>query len=119
MPFQTPDIRVFINGNMINSPIVFTGTSTTNASGVARLYLTNDRTAGGEPIFRNVHTWATDIETSTPVNNRAMVQGANYIDVTVSGFQFVSISVLGIPVIGSVTSVPIAGATVRFIVLGD
>lgn len=119
MPFEIPDIKMYVSGALIRTPIIFTGTAVTNASGVARLYLTNTLTALGSNIFTNVYTWATDVETSTPVNSRAMVSGVNYLEVTVSGFTFTGTMVLGIPVLGSVTSTPIAGATVRFIVIGD
>lgn len=114
-----PDIRVYTGRSMVTSPVVITGTTVTNASGVARIYLTDDRTSTGKTMFNNIYSWATDIETSTPVNSRSMVQGVNYVDITVSGFRFTSVTVLGINVLGSVSSDPIAGATVRYIIIGD
>ena len=119
MPTQNADIMAIIKRNRIAKPIIVGDSVVTNASGVARLYLTQDGTASGDPIFRNVYGWSTDIETAVPVNSRSMASGVNYIDVTVSQFSFTGVTILGINVLGSVSSVPLAGAIVKFMVIGD
>ena len=117
MPPQVP--RVYSNGVLINAPVIATGQVTTNASGVARFYITDNGTATGNPLFpNNDFRWSADVTAGVQVNSRTSTLGSNYIDVTVTNLQFNGIVLLGITVLGSVTVTPVTGVTVQFIVVG-
>jgi len=113
------DIKVYTNQMRIASPIILTDQVVTNGAGVARLYLTLNGLAGGEPMFRNVYTWTTDVEALTPATTRTSSSGVNYIEATVTTLTFSGVILLGIPLLGSVTNTPATGVTVKFTVLGD
>lgn len=117
MPVQTP--KHYHNGKLISKPIVLTGTAVSNGSGIARMYLTDDGTNTGRNIFKDVYSWSTDVVSGVPVDSRATAIGANYVEITCTRFGFNGITVLGIPVLGSVTVLPASGVTVMFTILGD
>lgn len=119
MPIIRPGVTVMVNRQRIADPIVIASSVITNASGVARLYLTQDGTASGDPIFRNLYGWVTDVEATTPATTRTMSSGINYIEATVSTLSFTGVTILGIGVLGSVANTPVSGVSVKFIVIGD
>lgn len=119
MPIISPEIWVYLKRARIGQPVIVTEEVMTNASGVARLYLTTDGTAAGNPIFRTDFTWATDVEAVTPATTRTMNVGFNYIEATVTTLTFNGVVLLGIPVLGSVANTPVAGVPVKFIVIGS
>ena len=103
----------------VGSPIIAADTMLTNAFGVARLYLTEDGTVTGDPIFHNVFGCNIGIESPTPTSYRMTISGISYVEVTVTRQQFTGVILLGIPLLCSVSDVPVAGANVKFTVLGD
>lgn len=117
MPVQIP--KVYNNGRLIAKPIFASGTATSNGAGVARFYLTDDGTATGRNLFKNVYSWSADVTAGVQVNSRTSALGANYVDVTVTNLAFTGVVLLGINVLGAVTVTPVVGATVQFIVFGD
>lgn len=118
MPAQPP--KVYNNGTLVGMPIIATGQATTNASGVARFYYTDDGTATGNNLFRNgVISWSADVTAGVQVNSRTSTLGSNYVDVTITNFTFTGIVLLGINVLGAVTTNLVSGVTVQFIVVGN
>lgn len=114
-----PETMVYIAGKRVSRPVWALGTVNTNASGVARFYLTDDATAMGNNLFSVVHDWATDVQANVAVNSRTSTIGANYVEVTVTQLAFSGVTVLGINVLGSVTAVGVNNVPVKFMVVGE
>lgn len=119
MPIISPETLVYLSRARITNPVIFVEEVLTNASGVARLYLTDDGTQTGNNIFRNGFQWSTDVEAVTPTTTRTMNSGLNYVECSVTTLTFTGIRILGIDVLGSVANTPVAGVPVKFLVIGS
>lgn len=116
MPTNTD---VYVNGSMMPNSKVVVGSAVTNASGVARFYYTDTGTSTGNKLLTNVRSWSADVTVNVQVNSRTSTLGSNFVEVTVTNLAFSGTAILGITVLGSVSTNPVAGASVQFIVVGD
>lgn len=117
---RTPaSLELYSGGQVKPNGKVVAGQATTNASGVARFYFTSDGTATGTPLLNNIYSWSADITAGVQVNSRTSALGSNFVDVTVTNLAFTGVVLLGINLLGAVTTNPVVGATVQFIVVGD
>jgi hypothetical protein len=110
---------VYVNGVIMPGSKVVVGSAVTNASGIARFYYTDTGTSTGTKLINNVRSWSADITTGVQVNSRTSTLGSNFVDVTVTNLAFSGVVLLGINLLGAVTTNPVAGASVQFIVVGD
>lgn len=113
------DISIYLSSGLIGNPVMRIGTAVTDASGIARFYLTSDGTPTGAHIFNNVYGANIGVSYTNPVFYNQSISGTSYVEVHVRQQQFNLVTVLGISVVGSVSMANVSGATVKFTVIGD
>lgn len=98
------------------------GQATSDANGIATLYITDNGLANGNPLLTTVDYAVSSVySTNSSLNARPRVQmreknaPAKYVSANVTNFS--SVAVLGINVLGSEN--PVSGILVDFMILGS
>ncbi len=125
MPTNNPvdTCKEHVNGTSYDIPREFAKTVTTDASGVATVYLTSDETASGTALFTNVF-----LPTAAAVvrDNSAIYQPGAFtlsgdnktLTVNIKKQSFALVTVVGISVLGSTSMTNANGVSVSITVRG-
>lgn len=118
--------KLFNGVSIVPNPITFTGAATTNASGIATFYLTDDGTAAGNAIFPNsviksfMRAWVDDETVNYTFGSYTVSGDRKTLTIKATKPQKVSASLLGVGVEVLVPLMtPAVGVVVNMVIRGN